>query len=258
MISSLATNITNRIRRTIYLLYFSRGRYFMGRHFMGRHVPEQNGIFYISGARVTLSGNHYLSMLEEIVFADSYQIRNINDKIETVVDIGANIGVFTLFIGQRFNQAVIYAYEPNKSIINHTLSNLTTINNFKLYSTAVTNISGLATIYIDSNHTASSLLEGITSSSEAVSCETISFSSVMKNCGGKIDLLKLDCEGSEYQIFSCSEIEDVKYIVGELHTTDIFCPQDGVDMLTSKGFKVQYYPFWDSKAGIFFAKKQTL
>ena len=91
MISSLATNIINRIRRTIYLLYFSRGRYFMS-----RHVPEQNGIFYISGARVTLSGNHYLSMLEEIVFADSYQIRNINDKIETVVDIGANIGVFKL------------------------------------------------------------------------------------------------------------------------------------------------------------------
>ena len=244
--------LANQILKRFRLIYFSRGLYYRA-----KQVPAEGGQFFINGTKVFLSGEHYLSMLEEIVFYDSYQLHKVKGNIKSIVDIGANIGVFTLFAGIKFAKASIHAYEPNTDIHIQSMYNLKSINNFTLYSAAVTRTSGHSSLFYNDDHTSSSLLNNNSSINNQTICETISFTEVVDRCGGNIDLLKLDCEGSEYQIFKSHKIVNVKYITGELHTTTDYSPLDGINALIAKGFTVEYYPFSDSKAGIFFAKNSN-
>jgi molybdenum cofactor biosynthesis enzyme MoaA len=58
-----------------------------------------------------------------------------------------------------------------------------------------------------------------------------------------IDLLKLDCEGAEYEIlFSLpdAEFKKVNRIAMETHVTESHKTEDLVDFLRNKGYQVNY------------------
>ncbi len=86
--------------------------------------------------------------------------------------------------------------------------------------------------------------------------ETLSIESLFELVDGKIDLLKVDIEGSEYNFLMNKDLSNIKYIVLELHNflgdkkqdlcdwfekshTEIFTVGDGVDSHYLKAFKLK-------------------
>lgn len=85
---------------------------------------------------------------------------------------------------------------------------------------------------------------------------------------GKVDLVKLDCEGAEWPILHTSkEINNVGRVIGEWHShlADMFqaeSPTDNVKyseeslkILLERNFKVEWVPTINSPLGLFFASK---
>jgi hypothetical protein len=60
---------------------------------------------------------------KSIFYDDCYGLRNIDGRVESILDIGSNIGLFSLAARSRFPSARIHGYEPNPAIQHHLLSN---------------------------------------------------------------------------------------------------------------------------------------
>jgi FkbM family methyltransferase len=122
----------------------------------------------------------------------------------TILDIGANTGIYS-FVANAVNQnAKIFAFEPVKrtaALFKKNLS-LNKFNNIKLFEVAVSNSNGLATFYdVDSESQYSATLNKYMLSNienkvvyEVEILKLDSFEEIVKN---KIDLIKIDVEMHE-------------------------------------------------------------
>jgi FkbM family methyltransferase len=160
----------------------------------------------------------------------------------TVLDIGANIGVFSIYAA-KLGASKIYAFEPNKEAFKVLCKNIKA-NNFEgkiiPFNLAVTKHGNPVKIPIKSSttnkiasltdHTREDLYEMV----DSITLEEI----IKTNRIEHVDLLKMDCEGAEYEIVSsltndiCMKIDEIRM---ECHGKTI----DGiVDDLRNFGFNV--------------------
>jgi len=130
----------------------------------------------------------------------------LKTPIQTVVDVGANAGYFSLFIFNHSPKAKVFAYEP-MAVNFKLLSKYKNENDdldYTVVNKAVSN-SGQGSITLnydssDSFTTDASIFEP-NSQSDSIVVETTSLQNIINdNKLQKIDFLKLDCEGSEYNI----------------------------------------------------------
>jgi FkbM family methyltransferase len=136
----------------------------------------------------------------EIFLNKSYENKNVKiQEGDIVFDIGANIGIFSLY--SLYNSAKeVHCFEPGekqfKTIKNNLSNNFT---NLYINNLAVTKNKGTTKFYIsDSSVTNSTFLK---ISDNYVEVKTIDIKSyVDDNLIPKIDYLKIDCEGAEYEI----------------------------------------------------------
>jgi len=149
-------------------------------------------------------------------------------KGKIAFDVGANVGGFCMHAHKNFDK--IYAFEPlieNYNVAEQVLKNLK-IKNVDLFNTAIFSESG-KTMKIYGNSNGDSQISGdVTLVSDGVntiqsdsgqSCETISLKDAMISLGiNTIDYLKLDCEGSEYEILeNFHDYDRVGMICMEIH-----------------------------------------
>ena len=160
----------------------------------------QNGISY----RVPVEMYH---LFKEIILDDCYLrgLPEFESENITILDIGANIGLFSLFMISRFPAANIYAYEPMPPNFEYLTENVerNSATGITLENKAVDKVIGKQTLHYHLKRpypTAASLVlsEGATKSIEV---ECVTLADIIENRGlEKLDLLKLDCEGSEFGI----------------------------------------------------------
>lgn len=122
-----------------------------------------------------------------------------------VVDIGANVGYYSLMAAEKVTTGHIYSFEPvsknlEKLERNISLNKLTVIHPIQ---TAISNVSGRTVIYIsaDDNSGMSGLraAENFSGQSETVKCLTLDEAVTAYNIP-KINLVKIDVEGSEVNV----------------------------------------------------------
>jgi len=80
-------------------------------------------------SRVTLNGRQVPVSLPdedcirgtflEVVLEDVYGLQRAKRPVKTVLDVGANVGIFCLAARDVFPDAVIHAYEPNADLEKH-------------------------------------------------------------------------------------------------------------------------------------------
>jgi FkbM family methyltransferase len=65
--------------------------------------------------------NEFVPLFQELVRQDCYRLRSVPFAPDVVLDIGANVGVFTTYARFLFPAANIHAFEPNQRNFAHLL-----------------------------------------------------------------------------------------------------------------------------------------
>jgi len=193
----------------------------------------------------TRSGTVDKEIIDEIWIDRSYTPRNFKiDKKDTIVDIGAHIGVFSIFASQSAGKGIVYAIEPireNFKMLTHNIE-ANGIQNIIPIESALSDKTGSKDMFLGDTGMHSFYLDR---GNGKTNVRTISFQDFVEQNGiSKIDLLKMDCEGAEYEIlFSCPEdiLRIIRKITLEYHNIDnVHNVLSLKDFLEKKGFKVTY------------------
>jgi len=163
-------------------------------------------------------------VLTNVWLLEEYNSKKIQiRKDDIIIDIGAHIGLFTIYVSQFCTNGRIYCYEPikeNYDLLAYNIE-LNNIKNTIIFQKAVTDKSSVVRMFLNQDAAAHSVF---TESDEYVDIESVSLKDIFdSNEIKKCDLLKLDCEGSEYIILNSlpdSYFEYIKKIVMEYHMAD--------------------------------------
>jgi FkbM family methyltransferase len=190
---------------------------------LGKEVTVQ----LTSGQRLILSGLWMeVDTACEVLVTEGYRCpRPIESaSIRRIVDVGANVGFSILYWAAHFPDAKIDAFEPHpvhldrlrRTIaINHLTERVT------VYEAAAGTANGRAEL---TDHSIASAVVANGALSEVagdsvVPIEIVDFFEVIGDA--RIDLLKFDCEGAEYDLLMDKRFErlDVRNLVMEWHET---------------------------------------
>ena len=204
-------------------------------------VKEENGARF----RVRVNTSDFL-MVWEIWRAKAYDdLRIPIHEEDTVVDMGAHIGAFAVRAARQAHHGRVFAYEAssrNYAMLGENRQ-LNELDNLYIENSAVSDKRGTMNLYSPAdNGMLSSLLHESDSFMEIV--QAVTFAEIIEEHAlERIDFLKLDVEGSEYDILlNCSDetLTKVQRIVMEYHEFDVDKRnhQDLVSRLNSRGFTV--------------------
>ena len=174
------------------------------------YIKWHNGIYIRKGI---VGRDNDAWLIIENIYHDEYKLKSIPlNNIRLIYDIGASIGVFAIVAHQLFPCANITCVDPNPN----------TIELLKLNTKGFANVINGCISY-DQNDvymvfSKQDFDASVSSNPKEKSCKVQSYklSEIMP---GGCDLLKIDCEGMEYDIFEKEDLSNVRYIIGEWHNT---------------------------------------
>jgi FkbM family methyltransferase len=179
----------------------------------------RNGLVLMHG-----EGDAPLFLLFEI-FANACYRRQLDAMRpdETIVDIGANIGAFTLDCAVRFPAARIDAYEPNPRAFRMLEANIAANNlegRVRAHAEAVGRSCGVLELWgSGSTITASAYPRATDTVDVPTVCPMVDLRTALARTGGRAGVVKLDAEGAEADIIEGgrSVLRSVAQFVGEYH-----------------------------------------
>jgi len=185
--------------------------------------------------------------IEENLFYNVYFKTEELSDADTVVDLGAHVGAFTLYalLNCKYGSRII-SIEPNpyafKILINNAILFRRIRSDIELYplNVAVWSSRSLVplklTSWSENVHVTRPSSEGKSAKKTIHVCALTMFD-ILKICKGKNVVLKIDIEGAEYEIFKNStwlEDERISHIAVEIHGNI----EPIVKVLKNSGFQV--------------------
>lgn len=150
--------------------------------------------------------------INNIFYNDCYGLQKISGDVSRILDVGGNVGLFSLAARSHFPRAQIHSYEPNPGVQGHLLKNTKGLL-IKVHPEAI----GANEGWIQMNSNGASLFATAVSSAKGTIKKT-SVAEALDRLGGTVDLLKLDCEGAEWELLDSPEIwRSVKWLTMEYH-----------------------------------------
>jgi FkbM family methyltransferase len=181
----------------------------------------------------------------EIFVTRAYEEAGIPwDEVTTVVDIGANVGMATLWIAQRAPRARIVAVEPARAAYRELAANVARNELTDHVSTVRAAIGATAGTGRLDRVGASVNGRLVATGGEEVRLMTLD-DLLTTFALETVDLLKLDCEGAEFDILlgaSTQTLGRIRCIVGEYHHVDGHQPEELVRVLEDGGFNATFTP----------------
>lgn len=139
-------------------------------------------------------------VFQEVFLFESYNLSRPNTGV--IIDGGGNIGLTSIFFATKFPEAKIYSVEPSNSNFSVLLENTKGYPSIiPIHSALWNNDTSLKIIDMNENQWAFAVTECSTSDPDAF--KAVSLTSLMKKYSIEyIDILKLDIEGSEREVFA--------------------------------------------------------
>ena len=152
-------------------------------------------------------------------------LEHINNN-SIILDIGANIGDVTDVIMKKYNPN-IYCYEPNISCYNYMLKRFKKNSKIKIFNVAVSNFSGKTFLYFHNKSTNISEFNERSSLkkekdgldiNKKIEVNCINIKEILEK-HNQIDLIKIDIEGSEYEVMPeiIKNKDKIKMVLCETH-----------------------------------------
>jgi FkbM family methyltransferase len=225
---------------------------------------QVRGAKYVVGVRTS----------ELYVFYEIYESRQYNRHADfvpqsgwTVFDVGANIGVFTVL--QATHGANVYAFEPNPDSYSRLSRNVTLnrlADHVHLFASALGDEPGMGTMQVERGGTTGGVVvpakERASGPGAQVTITTLD-RIVPSLHVSRIDLLKIDAEGSEVAVLRGADrtLATVQRVIVEYHSRDLL--QSVEEILVRNGFSVEmivdYYAeesaIGQEEVGILYARR---
>ena len=182
-------------------------------------------------------------------------------KTPSFIDVGANIGLISLYMLKKVPDTKIYAFEPSPhqyGLFNKTIKENDLSDKIKLYDLALSDKEGHVPFFAhDTGCPADGFKDtGRGGSGRSIQVNTTKIDSWWKEQGNpKIDLIKVDTEGSELMVFKgaremlqeCNpdiffEMQDINYKFYEYSYKDIltFLKDLGYSVYTETGIELDF------------------
>jgi FkbM family methyltransferase len=142
-----------------------------------------------------------------------------------ILDIGSNIGASILFFHELFPSAKILGFEPHPETFRILQSNVSAIPSVSVFNYALGSADARISVPFEgmdfSAFTTKIGSRMLPDASATTDCEMKHAGSALRDLGiSTVDLIKIDCEGAEYDILRTlpeEMLKRCKWIVGEIH-----------------------------------------
>lgn len=175
------------------------------------------------------------------IFVDRCYDLTLDQPAPVIIDIGANSGLFALRLKQLYPSAKILCYEPfpsNFAQLQNTIS-VNKLGSVTPLQKAVGARAGRAKLFIHKrNMGGHSFYSTAALNTDYVDVEVIDLPSVLGGVEQEVDLLKLDCEGAEFDILmglTASDARRIRRVIVET-TSDLY----DVDQLNAQMVSLGY------------------
>ncbi|HYT74826.1 MAG TPA: FkbM family methyltransferase [Vicinamibacterales bacterium] len=139
-----------------------------------------------------------------------------------VIDVGANIGAFTLDAATRYAPSTVHAYEPDPrtfAVLRHNVEANGLSSRVRVWNEAVAGAPGTLTLWRGEGSIAASTHAAAHHASECCEVPAVTLQTVVERAATRIALLKMDAEGAEADILegAGTALGAVDRIVAEYH-----------------------------------------
>lgn len=147
-----------------------------------------------NGLKIKVQEALEVLVLKEIVLDDVYRIAQLHEP-HLILDVGAGIGEFCIFVARQFPRARVVAFEPNPKQFQLLQENIehNSLSNVEAHMIAI----GLKSSYIleSSAHGVRTRLNGEGQGSSIAGKPLAAYLGTER-----VNLLKIDCEGAEVEV----------------------------------------------------------
>jgi FkbM family methyltransferase len=190
-----------------------------------------------SGLKISFRGDTDRIVLYEVFANHEYDFYPIKNG-EIIIDIGAHIGAFTCLAASK--GANVYSFEPvedNYILLEENLKQNSLVSH--TVKKAIFSYTGDLHLNINKENSGGHSIFETGSKNQEISVQTTTLSDFMKQEKIEhIDLLKIDCEGSEYEILPTLPLEKIDKIMMEFHYFGGKNPLDLISLLEKNNFEI--------------------
>jgi FkbM family methyltransferase len=182
-------------------------------------------------------------LLNEIFLQSAYLLHTELEQNPVIIDLGANIGVATIFFAMCWPNSEIHSVEPDPKNFRRLFINTKSLNNIVCHQKLIWSHDKKVPFYVNKHRGSSSSILKTSPKQHHINFQASTLSQFIHQISkDKISLLKIDVEGAEEAIFSkFHEFDKIKVIAGELHH-DYCDTKPLIDILKKHYNQTQFYP----------------
>lgn len=200
--------------KKILLAVYKAVKFVLGGHGMGKFYPikvihnfvlkhVRSDFVIVQGHKMFLDSKDSLN-LSIHGSHEEYETRLIREQIrkgDVVLDVGANIGYYTLIFAELVGESgKVFAFEPDPTNFNLLKQNVENngYKNVVLINKAVSAQNGRLKLFLSEDNLADHRIYDSQDGRKFIEIESVRLDDYLKDYSGKIDFIKMDIEGSEY------------------------------------------------------------
>lgn len=216
-------------------------------HYYGLR-DKQDVIVFRNGTRCIMRNKSDAIAFFEIFFLESNtKMKDFSIKEnDTIIDIGAHVGFFTIYAAKRASKGKVFSFEPSRGSFEFLKRNieLNKLENVLAENIGILKTGGIAILFNEENNAIGNSMFKNNVSAQKETVTTNSLNEILNRYEiEKVDLLKMDCEGAEYEIILNLQQETLGKIVklsAEVHKNiENYKMEDLVKFLTENNFEVE-------------------